>query len=173
MKRRDAIKTLLVASGGAFITPSWAFNWSEKDIPEFTGSFTKKELSLISSIADTIIPSNGKIGALSVKVDTYLAALISECFDEEFQADIKKHLGALENSSRKKHEKPFGDCSQGEREKLLLAMEKGNENEEAFFEFMKSRTIKGFETSKEVMVNYHNYVMMPGFYDGNVDVEAG
>jgi len=51
-------------------------------------------------------------------------------------------------------------------------MQSANENQEAFFEFIKSQTIRGFETSKEVMVDYHNYVMMPGFYDGNVDVEA-
>ena len=172
MKRRDAIKTLMMVSGGVFMTPAWAFNWSEADVPEFKGSFTETEIKLISSIADTIIPSNGEIGALSVKVDVFLVGLISECYDEDFQADLKKHLDKLNQLAEKRNSISFNKCSPAEREKLLLKMQLANENQEAFFEFIKSQTIRGFETSKEVMVDYHNYVMMPGFYDGNVDVEA-
>ena len=173
MKRRDAIKTLMLASGGALALPSWAMNWSSKDVPDFDGIFSEVELKLISSIADTIIPTNGEIGALSVEVDKFLAGLISECYDQDFQNDIKKHLKALEQSSQGKYNRSFAECSQDEREPMLLKLEAGNENEEAFFDFMKSQTIRGFETSKEVMVEYHDYVMMPGFYDGDVDVEAG
>jgi len=154
------------------MTPTWAFNWSEKDIPTQNGVFNEMELALISSIADTIIPSNGEIGALSVKVDTFLVGLISECYDEDFQSDLKKHLGTLNQLAEKTHAMSFNKCSQAEREKLLLTMHSTNENQEAFFEFMKSQTIRGFETSEEVMVDYHDYVMMPGFYDGDVDVEA-
>jgi hypothetical protein len=173
MKRRDAIKTLMVASGGLFTFPAWAMNWSSEDIPEYENTFSELELALISSISGTIIPSNGKFGALSVEVDKFLAGLISECYDEEFQADIKKHLKSLNKSADKKLNKSFANGSQAEREKLLLAMHSsGNENKEAFFEFMKSQTIRGFETSKQVLVEYHDYVMMPGFYDGDVDVEA-
>ncbi|MEX0719475.1 MAG: gluconate 2-dehydrogenase subunit 3 family protein [Balneolaceae bacterium] len=172
MKRRDAIKTLLMASGGVLALPSWAMNWKRQDIPDYDSSFNELELRLISSIADTIIPSNGEIGALSVGVDKFLAGLISKCYEEDFRDDIKKCLHQLQSSANSMHNLSFFDCEQADRESIFLAMNNDiNENEEAFFSFMKSQTIRGFETSEEVLVNYHNYQLMPGFYDGNVDVE--
>lgn len=173
MKRRDALKTLLIASGGAIALPSWAFGWKADDMSKFNTTFTEYEISIIASIADTIIPSNGKIGALSVGVDEYLVGLISQCYEEEFRGQIRSNLYELDAAAKDRHDKPFAECERKSQEELLLAMSTGDEeNEKDFFNFMKRQTIRGFETSEEVMLNYHGWVLMPGFYDGNVDVEA-
>lgn len=173
MNRRDAIKTLMAATGGFLVLPAWAVRWNNADIPGHEGIFSELEFNLISAIADTFIPSNGEIGALSVEVDTFLAGLISVCYETDFQNDVKKHLHALDDSAQKSQGKSFVNCIQSEREKLLLAMDnEENENEHAFFSFMKSQSIRGFETSEKVMVKYHGYVMAPGFYDGNADVKG-
>jgi len=37
---------------------------------------------------------------------------------------------------------------------------------------MKSETIRGFNTSKEVMVGYHKFKLAPGHFYGCVDVKA-
>ena len=37
---------------------------------------------------------------------------------------------------------------------------------------MKSETIRGFNTSREVMLQYLNYKIVPGHYYGCVDVNA-
>lgn len=173
MKRRDAIKNLMLASGSILALPSWAMNWKVNEIASLNSVFSPHQFTLISSVADTIIPSNGTIGALSVGVDTYLDRLISECYEKEVQEDVKEKLSELDSLSIKKYKKAFPDCSQKDREDLLQEMGRANENDrDSFFSFMKSQTIKGFRTSEEVMMNYHNFVLMPGFYDGNVDVEA-
>ncbi len=173
MKRRDAIKALMMASGGVLAIPSWAMGWKPDEMAGYNTTFTEYEIDIISSIVDVIIPSNGEIGGLSVGVDKFLIGLISRCYEEEFRGDIKNNLRELDYSAEQKHSKKFVDCDKDQQAKLFLAMSKnGDDNDESFFNFMKSQTIRGFETSEEVMVNYHGWVLMPGYYDGNVDVEA-
>lgn len=173
MKRRDALKTLVIASGGAVAIPSWAIGWKVDKISKFNTSFTEYEINIISSVVDTIIPSNGEIGALSVGVDQYLVGLISQCYEKEFRGQIRANLYELDDTAKETEGKSFSECERKVQEKLLLAMSSGDdENDEDFFNFMKRETIRGFETSEEVMVNYHGWVLMPGFYDGNVDVET-
>jgi hypothetical protein len=172
MKRRDALKSLALASGGLLTLPSWAIRWKPEDIPPYSDYYTELELRLISSITDTIIPSNGTIGALSVGVDVFLSGLIARCYDKEFGDGIKAKLKVVDMSARRVHGKSFTECTQAQREQLLTTMEQSDEDDREFFGFMKSQTIRGFETSEEVTVDYHDYVLMPGFYDGNVDVEV-
>jgi hypothetical protein len=47
-----------------------------------------------------------------------------------------------------------------------------NKNEKDFFDLMKAETIRGFNTSREVMLKYLNYKIQPGHYYGCVDVNA-
>lgn len=173
MKRRDAIKALMMASGGVLALPSWAMGWKPDTMASYNTTFTEYEINIISSLVDVIIPSNGEIGGLSVGVDKFLVGLISRCYEEEFRGDIKNNLRELDYSAEQKHNKNFVDCDKTQQAALFLAMSKnGDDNDESFFNFMKGQTIRGFETSEEVMVNYHGWVLMPGYYDGNVDVEA-
>lgn len=173
MKRRDAIKNLMLTSGGLLALPSWAMNWKASSIIISNDIFTSSQHSILSSVVDTIIPSNGSIGALSVGVDTFLVALISECYEKEVQDDVKENLEELDKIASKKFQKSFPECSQMEREALLIEIQTVNEEDrDSFFSFIKSQTIRGFRTSEEVMMNYYDFVLMPGFYDGNVDVEV-
>tara|TARA_R110000868_G_scaffold383578_7_gene650674 strand:+ start:26149 stop:26670 length:522 start_codon:yes stop_codon:yes gene_type:complete len=173
MKRRDALKTLMMASGSMLVLPSWAIGWKADDMARMNTTFTDYQIKIITSLVDMIIPSNGEIGGLSVGVDQYLIGLISRCFEEEFQGNFKANLGQLDDHAQEKYGKQFSDCDRKTQENLFKSMKTNeDENDEDFFNFMKSQTIKGFETSEEVMVNYHGFVLMPGFYDGNVDVEA-
>ena len=41
-----------------------------------------------------------------------------------------------------------------------------------FFNLLRSETIRGFATSKEVMLNYNNYKIAPGYYHGCVSIKA-
>lgn len=172
MDRRQALKTMMLASGSLVALPSWAMGWKPKDMTTAGRSFTEVEQQLTAAIADTIIPSDGNIGALSVGVDKFLLRLIEECYEEEFRTNIKAQLRNLDKTAEEKDNASFTECSKKQREDMLRELSASeNEAEKEFFVFMKSQTIRGFNTSEEVMVNYHDYVMMPGYYDGCVDVE--
>jgi hypothetical protein len=122
-------------------------------------------------VVDTIIPSNEGVGALSTETDKFLARLISDCFEVEFQQEFKQQLRELNKKSDDQYDMYYSQLAQLQREQLLLAMENSNdEDDQSFFKFIKAQTIRGFQTSEVVMVKYNNYSMVPGFYDGNVDV---
>jgi len=101
-----------------------------------------------------------------VGVDKFLQKLIDNCYDTDVQGNVKKELGALNANALSAHKKTFSQCSQPEREKLLLDSDKD------FFNLMKSETIRGFNTSKEAMLQHLKYKIAPGHYYGCVDVKT-
>jgi hypothetical protein len=89
------------------------------------------------------------------------------------QDNVKFQLNGLEKSAKTTFKKSFADCSQLQRQELLLALSSSNvKAEKELFTLIKSETIKGFNTSQKVMQEYLNYKVAPGHYYGCVDVKA-
>jgi hypothetical protein len=173
MERREALKILAMASGSLVALPSWALGWNAKHIGIPSSVFTRAEEALISAVADTIIPEKDSIGALPVGVDRFLIRLLDRCYETDVQNNVKVQLKNLDDATRQAAGIGFTDCSQEQREKLLLTFsESPDENRREFFDLLKSETIRGFRTSQVVMEEYLGYELMPGHYDGNVDVDA-
>jgi hypothetical protein len=173
MNRRDSLKMLAIASGGLISLPAWARGWTPGNLGVITSQFTLAEENTLAAVADTIIPAGNSIGALSVGVDKFLQKLISDCYDKEVQENVKAQLAALEKSAQSAYGTSFGASDQAQRESMLIKLSNsGIKEEKDFFNLMKSETIRGFSTSKEVMVNYLKYKPAPGHYYGCVDVKA-
>jgi hypothetical protein len=172
MNRRETIK-IMAASGVAFVSlPGWAQNWNQEDLGAFP-SWLQDQQSTLSSVVDTIIPNGNGIGALSVGVDKFIAKLIDKCYESSVGANVKKQLEALDASAIAANEKPFAACNQSQREACLLKFSNSdNKDEKDFFSLLKSETIRGFNTSKEVMTKYLGYKVAPGHYYGCVDAKA-
>jgi hypothetical protein len=161
-----------MVSGGLIALPAWARNWSLSDVTVYRSSFTFAEQSLLSSAADTIIPAGNAIGALSVGVDKFLQKLFDDCYEKEVQQNIKTQLAALDATAQQAYGKSFNALEQSKRQELLLKLAASSKKEEKdFFNLLKSETIRGFNTSKEVMVKYLKYKVQPGHYYGCVDVK--
>jgi hypothetical protein len=172
MNRRLAIKNLMAVSGGMVALPAWAREWSAGGL-EHTSSFSATEQQLLTSVTDTIIPAGNSIGALSVGVDKFLQKLIDDCYEKEVCDNVKKQLLALDAAAQSAHGRSFAACDQLQRETLLLKWSaSANKPEKDFFTLMKNETIRGFNTSKEVMTKYLKYQVAPGHYYGCVPVKA-
>lgn len=173
MKRRDALKTIMMASGGLIALPSWAMGWNAKHMALPSSAFTEAEQTLISAVADTIIPEKDSIGALPVGVDKFLIRLFDECYEQDVQDNIKTQLKNLNEAAQNATGGEFPSGTQGQREEWLLTFSKSeNPAQSEFFNLVKSETIRGFRTSQVVMEEYLDYEVMPGHYDGSVDVET-
>jgi hypothetical protein len=86
---------------------------------------------------------------------------------------IKNQLVNLNNKGEREFGKPFIKLSQEEREKLLISLGNSEIEEEVdFFKLMKSQTIMGFTTVKEVMEEYRGYKVAPGYFKGCVDMPS-
>src|SRR5687767_13192643 len=173
MDRRKAIKHLAIVSGGLITLPQWMQSCGLSDTNVHKTSFSLAEQKTLSSITDTIIPGDNRVGAISVEVDKYLQKLIDNCYEKDVQDNVKTQLKDLEKSAKEMHKKSFTDCTQAQREELLLKLS-SSENKAAqdFFNLMKSETIRGFNTSQKVMQEYLGYKIAPGHYYGCVDVKT-
>ena len=173
MKRRSAIKNLVIASGGIITLPTWISSCGLGDSSTHATSFSIAEQQILASVTDTIIPPGKEIGALSTGVDKYLQKLIDDCHPPEVQQNVKKQLDALEQAAKKNYSTGFSACTQAQRQELLFKLSSsGNKDEKDFFTLMKSETIRGFTTSREVMQDYHHYQVAPGHYYGCVEINA-
>jgi hypothetical protein len=172
MNRRDTLKRIVLASGSLVALPSWANGWSRETLADNGSMFSVTEQDTLASVADTIIPAGTAIGALSVGVDKFLQKLIEKCYEQSVQDNVKVQLNGLETTAQSTHAKSFVTCDQSQRQALLMKLStSGNQNERDFFNLMKSETIRGFNTSKEVMSTYQHYKVAPGHYYGCVDVK--
>jgi hypothetical protein len=168
--RRNAVKKIMIASGTLISLPFWMTGCDNGDTATHLSSFSIAEQELLASITDTIIPAGNAIGALTVGVDKFLQKLIDDCYEKEVQDNVKTQLKALEASAKTTHGRSFAECTQLQRQELLLKFSTSvNKAEKDFFALMKSETIRGFNTSKEVMEKYLNYKVAPGHYYGCVD----
>ena len=173
MNRRNALKTIVIASGGLITLPQW-MGCGTNDAPAtHLSSFSSTEQKLLAGITDTIIPAGNSIGALSMGVDLFLQKLIDNCYEKEVQDNVKAQLKVLDISAKAAYNKSFVKCTQTQRlESLLMLSNSTNKAEKDFFTLLRTETIRGFNTSKEVMQKYLNYKIAPGHYHGCVDAKA-
>lgn len=174
MDRRKSLKIIggSVAGIAGLVFADW--KWQIVDRLTHAGFFSFEEEKMITAIADTFIPDGlppivptpdpQPIGALSTGTDQFLIKLFEKCFEKEDQDLIKAQLKALKKNG-------FEDLSQEEREKSLFGLRNSEiEEEKKFYDLMRSNTVMGFTTVKEVMMDYRGYQVAPGFYHGCVDV---
>jgi len=172
MDRRKAIQNLAIVSGGLITLPQWMVSCGVSDSNIHKTSFSIAEQKILASITDTIIPAGNSIGALSVGVDKFMQKLIDDCYEKDVQDNFKTQLKGLNESAKAKHKASFADCTQTQREELLLKLSTSeNKTETDFFNLIKSETIRGFNTSQKVMQEYLGYKIAPGHYYGCVDVK--
>ena len=173
MDRRKAIKNLAIVSGTLITLPQWMVSCGVSDTTVHQSSFSVAEQKFLASITDTIIPTGNSIGALSVGVDKFLQKLIDDCYEKDAQENVKTQLKGLEENAKTINKISFADCTQAQREQLLLKLSTStNKAEKDFFDLIKSETIRGFNTSQKVMQEYLGYKVAPGHYYGSVDVKA-
>lgn len=171
MNRRESLKTIVAVSGALAALPAWAADWKLDELPSLSSSFSHQEQTMLASVVDTIIPPGNSIGALSVGVDQFLQKLIDHCYEKPVGDNVKLQLSALDSASVKAWGKAFPACDQSQRQELLLSFSTATDKQQQeFFNLMKSETIRGFNTSREVMVNFHKFKQVPGHFHGCVDV---
>lgn len=169
--RRNTLKKLALASTALVALPQWAHGWRAEDLNISGSSFSEDQQALLAAVADTIIPKGDAIGALDIGVDKFLIRLFDDCYEEDVRDNIKKQLAALDAGSESTYGASFLAQGQKDCEDLLMQFA-GSEDEarKSFFRLIKGETIRGFSTSREVMIDYHHYQVAPGHFYGSVDL---
>ncbi|MDA0314473.1 MAG: gluconate 2-dehydrogenase subunit 3 family protein [Bacteroidetes bacterium] len=171
MQRRTSLKLLGAAGVGiaGLVLADW--KWQILDRLTHIGFFTYEQEQLLASLADTIIPEGvagavgtSPIGALSTGTDQFLIRFFEKCLEKEEQEIILQELKVLQKLD-------FSSLSKEEREKILQDYSKAEgDKQKKFYKLIRSNTIFGFTTARDVMVDHLGYQVAPGFYSGCVEV---
>src|SRR5687767_1921686 len=170
MKRRTAIRDLIMIAGGITILPACLNQPGKASVALRNIHINADEEKLLAEIADTIIPLTDTPGAKEVGSHLFVLKMLDDCYEKEDQQNFVKGLKALDETTKKRFQHSFVQCNAEQREKMLLSIE----NKETFppevfdfYKIMKAKTLQGYMTSKYVVLNITKYEMIPSVpYNG-------
>jgi hypothetical protein len=168
MKRRDALRSLALLTGGLVLVPSCDF--SKEDI---LSAYQKLQITpslseLLAQIADTIIPSGKIKGAKDLSVQDFILVMVNDCVDEEGQKSFMAGIQGFEAFSESSAGKAFSKLEVSQRESLLqtgLALEDEKQKHiKDFLSMAKRFTVQGFMLSEYIQTEVKPYSLIPGEY---------
>jgi hypothetical protein len=175
MKRRSAIRDMIVIAGGITILPSWSNEPGKASITLKHLDISAYEEALLAEIASTIIPRTDTPGAKELGSHLFVLKMVDDCYEKEDQQKFVTGLKALDDTSKKRFQRSFVQLNTGQREKMLLSVEKKEALPPEVFDFykiMKAKTLQGYMTSKYVVLNIVKYEMIPSVsYNGYYPVK--
>lgn len=171
MERRNFTKLLVAASVIAGPLPSWAISWRSNALFTKNNVFTNSEIEILTTIVNAILPPVKGTGGLSVGVDKFLVKLFSDCYEKETHLLIKSGLAKLDNQAITLHTKPYSQTPPAHSLALFIGFNNEIVADKNFYNLIKNESIRGFNTSEKVMVDYAGYKVAPGHFDGSFSIK--
>lgn len=176
MKRRKALQSTAVISGIAIsssISLKMLSGCTPTGKPTWPPLFLKKfEIDLVSSVADTLLPTTETPGALEVHVPEFIDLMLNDNFSKDDQTAFREGLEEFTVTIEMEYEEKFEKCSTKQKRTILNVIE-DPDNEKfstnakvSFYRLIKELTILGFYTSEYVMNNMLDYHPVPGRLEG-------
>lgn len=168
MKRRSAIKNLMIFAGGIYLLPSCGGGKSSIELKNL--DILVGEEALLAEVAEAMIPKTANApGAKDLNLHLFTLKMVDDCHSAEDQKAFKKGLTTLNKISLEKNEKPFNQLDAITRLDFIgKEMKEGSEHPaiKTFLEITKKRVVQGFTNSKFLMTDMKQYEMVPGRYNG-------
>jgi len=172
MKRRDALRSLALLTGGLVLVPSCDF--AKEDI---LSSYQNLEITptlkqLLAEVADTIIPAGNLKGAADIEVQDFILVMVNDCMEKEAQQTFMSGLKGFDDFSKKSTGDKFEKLTQEQREALVSeGLSTEDESQQSIKDFLKTTkrfTIQGFMASEYMQTEVKPYSLIPGEYKGDV-----
>ncbi|MCO5234786.1 MAG: gluconate 2-dehydrogenase subunit 3 family protein [Chitinophagaceae bacterium] len=169
MKRRTAIKNMMIFAGGIYLLPSCSGDPAKASIELTNIDVSSGQESLLAEIAETIIPrTNGAPGAKEMNLHLFTMKMVDDCHSGDEQQKFVAALRVMEK------EKLFIGLESAQRKEFieeLLEDKKAPEELRIMMKITKQRVIQGFTNSKFAMTDLKQYELVPGRYNGYFPVE--
>jgi Gluconate 2-dehydrogenase subunit 3 len=184
MRRRTALKQLGVLATAAMVLPSCVGKESvtQATIALNKISITGNQEKLLAAMAECLIPKTNTPGAGELNIHHFALRMIDDCTEAEDQKKFLKGLEQFQSAVEEKTGKSFEESTAEEQQNLLKDIESdklvptlkdGEQNSiKDFYDTYRGRTIQGYLGSEYVMTNVFGYNMIPGRYDGAVEINA-
>jgi Gluconate 2-dehydrogenase subunit 3 len=142
---------------------------------------TQNQAKTLGEMTETILPKTATPGAKEIGVPQFIDSVLKKLLSPGEQEDFKKGLEALEETCQNENGKYFDECTQAQREALLLKMDKAagklppsawgitlvkNPDPVVFFRRLKALTITAYFTSEKIGKEVLVYDQIPGAFIG-------
>jgi hypothetical protein len=184
MNRRKAIFRLLILGGGTAGVYGGIKGYHLLKQPELDKLTVFQPL--IDELAETIIPRTDTPGAKDAGVGLFITKMVKDCTGRRSQNNFINGLDELAAYTALYYGRPFQQCSQEDRNKILGHYEsKGKRGNgfvgkakryvlgDSFFQTLKNYTVLGFCTSKAGVNEALSYDYVPGSYTGCTTISPG
>ncbi|WDF54029.1 gluconate 2-dehydrogenase subunit 3 family protein [Mucilaginibacter sp. KACC 22063] len=191
MDRRTAITNLALIIGGAALLPSCMQDHGKASIALKKISINGDQEKLLADISETIIPKTDTPGAKDLNLHLFVMKMVDDCFSPDDQKAFTNGLDRFAKDAEAKYNKPFGQCTQVQRENILNELdhklvEQRKQDKKvnggssptppqddvlAFYNLVKSQTIFGYTYSKYFMTKQIVYELVPGRYNPHYPVK--
>lgn len=173
MKRRDIIKYTAYATGAALSAPlissllvSCQSEVAATATTEGLAFFSGKEMEVVKKIANLILPKTDSPSATEVGVHEMIDHMVGNVYAEKERADYKTAFQALSQL--------VADKSTEELANLVTQLNNKDaatpESAQKGFMQLKQQTIAYYLSSKEIGMNYLNYLPVPGEYEACISL---
>jgi hypothetical protein len=186
MDRREALRRTALLMGGVVSAPAIfgvlqgckakpGIAWK----PEF---LNENQASLVSQVAEIIIPRTDTPGAKDAGVPAFIDKMLKKCYSAEDQKRFTEGLQAFNDDAKKAYGEDFWDLDDEDQTAFVTkvhdaAVHESNDadsEKRPFILMMKELTMLGFFTSEPGATQVLQYVAVPGAYHGCITVsEAG
>lgn len=169
MKRRSAIRSLMIIAGGIAILPSCSGDPAKASIALTNLDVSADDETLLAEIAETLIPKTSTApGAKDLKLHLFTLKMVDDCHNLEDQQQFLTGLKGFDQSVKNSKKTSFSTLETADRESIITDVLKQQEpsDVQAFLKITKRRVIQGFTNSKFVMTDMKQYEMVPGRYNG-------
>jgi hypothetical protein len=200
MDRRELLKMIAMVTGSAVIGGEFFLAGCTSGAKTEAG-FTAANISLLDEVGETILPATSSPGAKAAQVGEFMKVYVTDCYSQAGQQAFLKGIAELDQTSKTIQGKSFMDCSQEQRNQVLLKLEdesksfnKALDEKERplrevlrkdnmenmftpeprhYYTMMKQLTLLGFFTSKIGVTEAMRHVPVPGKFDGAFPYKKG
>lgn len=181
MNRRIALKQMGLISAGAMLLPSCLHEARKLSVSLNNIVITGDQEALLAELVGSIIPATETPGARELEVHKFVLRMVDDCQDAENQQKFVTGLGQLDETTKRFVGKSFEDSTAEERHSLLSELESKKEQSAmgdgkesqipTFYSLTKRYTVQGYLSSEYIMTNVLVYNMVPGGFNGCVEIK--
>lgn len=177
MKRRTAVRNIIIISAGASLLPACTTSTEESSLRLKNIPLSGSQEKMLAELTETIIPkTNNFIGAKDLKTHEFMLTMIDDCATPDDQKNFNAGMKAFEETCKKKFSDSFEKFTPQQKNDLLKELEASKDDKDAsvkFYKTVKRYTIQSFTSSKDYMVNVRKWKITPGSnFKGCVPVKA-
>jgi len=200
MNRRELIRLIALTTGSVVIGGEFLLSGCKNEHASNTISFTPDDIAFLDEVAETIIPKTNTPGAKDAAVGSFMAMMVTDCYESNDQNAFYKGISQIDDACNKKFGIAFMKATPEQRQQLLTDTDKEAKTyqqqkadkekdlrEQAkreknkkfafapnhYYTMMKQLTILGFFTSKPGATEALRYVAVPGRWEACIPYKKG